>query len=300
MGLLLLVSFFWGMTFPLIKDALAFISPVLLLSLRFFLSALLMVPLLAKKKKKLFSGGHLKHGLLAGALLFVGYYTQTVGLQYTTAAKSGIITGTYVVLIPLISYVYLRSRVSRMDAIASVLAFSGLVVMSAGSLSSRTVQLGDLLTFACAFGYAFQIAYVSRHSRDLDSAVFTFYQILAVAILSTLAVPFYPLPMAGFTPYVVFTILFTAIFGGALAYYITTRALIFVEPTTAGIIFVAEPIFAALCSMVINREALGVFTAVGGSVVVFAMFLTSLDKYLRAKRLCSPPGNDRHPSAARS
>ena len=282
MGLLLLVTFFWGVTFPLIKDALVFITPVLFLSLRFFLSALLMIPLLVKKKN-IASRENIKFGFLAGALLFIGYYFQTVGLEYTTAAKSGIITGIYVVLIPLMSFFYLKSRVSRMDTLASILAFTGLIVMSAGSISNSTVQLGDILTFICAVGYAFQIAYVSKHSKNLDSTVFTFYQILTVAILSTIAIPTYPLSTTDINYYVIFTIFFTAIFGGIFAYYISTRALIFVEPTTAGIIFVGEPIFAALSSIAINKEALGTLTIIGGSVMAFAMFLTSLDNYLRTK-----------------
>lgn len=283
LGLLLLATFFWGVTFPLIKNALEFITPVIFLALRFFLSALLMVPFLMKKKG-IFSRENLKYGFLAGILLFIGYYFQTVGLEYTTAAKSGIITGIYVVLIPLISYFYLRNRVSRMDAMASFLAFGGLIVMSAGSISNSTVQLGDFLTFVCALGYAFQIAYVSKHSRNLDSTVFTFYQILTVAVLSTIAIPTYPISVMEINYYVIFTVFFTAVFSGIFAYYIITRALMVVDPTTAGIIFVGEPIFAAISSIVINKEALGALTIVGGSVMVFAMFLTSFDKYLRAKR----------------
>lgn len=283
MGLLLLVTFFWGVTFPMIKIALQFISPVIFLSIRFFISALLMIPFLVRKKN-VFSPTNIKYGFLAGSLLFIGYYFQTIGLEYTTASKSGIITGIYVVLIPLISYFYLRKKVSRFDIIASFLAFGGLLVMSTGDASNSTVQLGDFLTFICALGYAFQIAYVSKYSKNLDSTVFTFYQILTVSILSTVAIPTYFPLLVSLNLYVIFSILFTAIFGGILAYYISTRALIFVEPTTAGIIFVGEPIFAALSSVLINGEVLGLFTILGGGIMVLAMFLTSFDKYVAAKK----------------
>lgn len=282
LGLLLLVTFFWGLTFPLIKDSLQFISPVLYLSLRFLLSALLLVPFL--KNKNAFSGTNIKYGFIAGAFLFIGYYFQTVGLEFTTAAKSGIITGTYVVLIPVISYFYLRRKIRRVDSIASVMAFVGLIIMSAGNLSNAQIQLGDILTLICAIGYAFQIAYVSKYSKNLDSTVFTFYQILAVGVFSTIAIPTYPYSHQVINNYVIFTIVFTAAFAGVFGYYINTKALVFVEPTTAGIIFVGEPIFAAITSVIINGEVLGTLGIVGGGIMVAAMFFTTFDKYLARRR----------------
>jgi len=282
LGLLLLVTFFWGLTFPLIKNSLEYISPVLFLSLRFLLSSLLLLPFL--RNKNAFSKTNIKYGFIAGAFLFIGYYFQTVGLEFTTAAKSGIITGTYVVLIPLISYFYLRKKIRRMDSIASILAFAGLIIMSAGNISNTQVQIGDILTLICAIGYAFQIAYVSKYTKDLDSTVFTFYQILAVGIFSTIAIPTYPLAGQAINYYVIFTIFFTAAFAGVFGYYINTKALIFVEPTTAGIIFVGEPIFAAITSVLINGEILGVLGLIGGGTMVMAMFFTTFDKYLASRR----------------
>lgn len=265
LALLLLVTFFWGLTFPLIKQALQFISPVLFLSLRFLVSSVLLLPFL--RRRNAFSRTNMKYGFIAGAFLFVGYYFQTVGLEFTTAAKSGIITGTYVVLIPVISYFYLKNRIKRMDIIASVMAFAGLTVMSAGNLSNSSVQLGDILTLICAVGYAFQIAYVSKHSKNLDSTVFTFYQILTVGILSTIAIPTFPQAHEVINYYVLFTIFFTAAFAGVFGYYINTKALIFVEPTTAGVIFVGEPIFAAITSVIINHEVLGILGIIGLSLI---------------------------------
>ena len=56
------------------------------------------------------------------------------------------------------------------------------------------------------------------------------------------------------------------------------------EPTAAGIIFVAEPIFAALAAVILAHEHLGIYVILGGAVMIMAMFLTSLDKYLKGRR----------------
>lgn len=289
MGLLLLVTFFWGVTFPIIQEALKFIGPGPFLALRFFVATVLMA-FFIRKGTGLLSSSNIKHGLIAGFLLFLGYYFQTVGLEYTSAAASGIITGAYVVILPLISFLYLRTRISRVDLMASVIAFGGLILMSLGSLNNLGTELGDILTLLCAVGYALQIAYVSKHSRNINSSTFTFYQIAAVTIFSTLSIPFTPGGMGTINPYVIFAIIFTAIFGSVFGYYVSTVALIYVEPTAAGIIFVGEPIFAALAAVIIAHEQLGVFVIIGGAVMILAMFFTAMDKYLKNRKgEISPP-----------
>ena len=285
MGLILLVTFFWGVTFPMIKFALEYISPVVFLALRFSVSSLMLIPFIFKSGK-LTDRRMARIGITAGVLLFLGYYFQTVGLDYTTAANSGIITGIYVVILPFISYAYLKLKVSRLDVVASALAFAGLFIMSASSLALKnsTVEFGDILTVMCGIAYAMQIAYVSKYSGGLDSTVFTFYQILTVAVLSTVFIPTYSTSLFTINALVIFVIVFTALFAGVLAYFITTRALIYVEPTSAGIIFVGEPIFAAISAVFVGGEVLGTLTILGGSLMVFAMFLTSMDKYLSHRR----------------
>lgn len=289
MGLLLLVTLFWGVTFPIIQEALKFIGPGPFLALRFFVATVLMA-FFIRKGTGFLSLSNIKHGLIAGFLLFLGYYFQTVGLEYTSAAASGIITGAYVVILPLISFMYLRTRISRVDLMASVIAFGGLILMSLGSLNNLGTELGDILTLLCAVGYALQIAYVSKHSRNINSSTFTFYQIAAVTIFSTLSIPFTPGGMGTINLYVLFAIIFTAIFGSVFGYYVSTVALIYVEPTAAGIIFVGEPIFAALAAVIIAHEQLGVFVIIGGAVMILAMFFTAMDKYLKNRKgETSPP-----------
>lgn len=291
MGLLLMVTFFWGVTFPVIKVALGYIGPGPFLALR-FLVATVLISFFLKRGTGFLSPTNIKHGMIAGFLLFLGYYFQTVGLDYTSAAASGIITGAYVVILPLVSFLYLKTKVSRVDLFSSVMAFGGLILMSLGSISNLGTEFGDILTLLCAIAYALQIAYVSRHSRNLNSSTFTFYQIAAVTIFSAISIPFTPGGIGTINTYVLFAIIFTAIFGSVFGYYVSTVALIYVEPTAAGIIFVGEPIFAALAAVVLAHEHLGIYVIIGGSIMILAMFLTALDKYFKGKkRTADNPGN---------
>lgn len=283
MLLLLLVTFFWGVTFPIIKEALVYITADAFLAFRFLIATAAMAVFL-RKGSGITGRKNIITGIIAGFLLFLGYYFQTVGLEYTSAAASGIITGIYVVILPLISFLYLRQKVSRLDVVASVMAFSGLIIMSTGSSVGFSSRLGDILTLICGVAYAVQIAYVSKHTRSLDPYTFTFYQLLGVTIFSFIMLPFSPGRIGQINYYVIFALVFTAIFASILSYYLSTIALIYVEPTAAGVIYIGEPIFAALSAVILSHEVLGLNVIAGGTVMVGAMFLTSVDKYVSDRR----------------
>src|SRR3954454_15292127 len=69
-------------------------------------------------------------GLLIGLALGAGYLLQTLGLQSTSAAVSGFITGMFVVLTPLAAAILLRQAPERSAWAAVVLATVGLGFLS--------------------------------------------------------------------------------------------------------------------------------------------------------------------------
>lgn len=283
MGMLLLVTFFWGLTFPIVKFALSFSAPDTFLAIRFLVASAVMAVFL-RKGRNAFSLKNVKHGAIAGFLLFIGYYFQTVGLDYTSAAASGVITGIYVVILPVLSYFYLKNRISRVDILATFFAFGGLIIMSLSSGTTGSSLIGNVLTVIAGVGYAVQIIYVSKHSRNIDSSAFTFYQLAFLTVFSAIVIPISPGGLGGINLYVIFAAVFTALVGSVFGYYISTVALIYVEPTVAGIIFVCEPIFAAIASVIIGHESLGKLVIIGASVMVIAMFMTTVNNYLKEKR----------------
>ncbi len=279
--LLISVVFFWGLTFPIMKLSLYYISPVLLLSMRFLLSAALMIPIIFKNKK-LFERNNVVLGVIGGILLFLAYYFQTVGLEYTTSSQSGLITGMYVILLPLMSLLYVKIKLNKIDVFAVSVGFIGLILMSSFKFSSHDT-FGDILTFICAIFYAFQTVYIYKYTKFLDSIVFTFYQLLLVGVLSSLFLPF-GVNFSGLSkPIVIFTIIFTALFASLYAILINTKALLYIEPTAAGVVYVGEPVFAVITSIFIINEIPTKYTIIGGIIIVIAMFIETLHKYFEGK-----------------
>src|ERR1700687_3105957 len=109
---LALCSLLWGATFVVVKNALDHASVFIFLAVRFTGAAVLMLGF-SSHKLHLFEREDLFAGLRLGGFMFLGYAFQTAGLQYTSPAKSGFVTGSSVVVVPLILRSFLGRRRTR-------------------------------------------------------------------------------------------------------------------------------------------------------------------------------------------
>ena len=168
------------------------------------------------------------------------------------------------------SFLVYRNIIRHRDWVAVSISMIGLVIITSGQISNTNLQIGDILTIICAMGYAMQIIYVAKN-RHIDMIKFTFYQMLTVFILSTIAIPTFPVYANFGSPVVLFSIFFTALVGGVLAYFIMNVSLVYVSPERASIIMVTEPVFAAAFSVLLTGIPLSYYTIAGGAVMVFSM-----------------------------
>src|SRR5438874_9109207 len=98
---LALCTLLWGSTFVVVKNSLDHSSVFVFLAFRFTLAGILMAAFRpgifrVLQREEIFAGVRL------GFFMFCGYAFQTAGLRYTTASNPGFITGSSVVLVPLI------------------------------------------------------------------------------------------------------------------------------------------------------------------------------------------------------
>ena len=151
-------------------------------------------------------------GLTAGVILFGGYATQTVGLQYTSPSTSAFITGLYVIITPVIESVISR-RLPRVPVMAGILvATVGLYLLTGADVH---LGRGEAFTLACAVLFAFHIVYVGAYANLLRPVQFTALQIGAVAFLSI--APAGAQGVGSLSTLAVFAVVFTGVACSALA-----------------------------------------------------------------------------------
>lgn len=279
-GGLLFVAFIWGTTFVVVQDAIASIPPLSFNGWRFLagaLSLLLIYVCLPNKKRQDWSWKMVGTGVLLGSILFIGYGTQTLGLLYTTSSKAAFITGLSVILVPLLSFLFLKQAAKKAALIGVILATAGLYLLTmTGSLA---LNKGDALALVCAFAFGFHIVFTGKFTHHYSSILLTIIQLITVSVLSFISGSLLngakaTFQLASFEKgNVLGACLFTAVFATALAFFFQTRLQRYTTPTHVGLIFIMEPVFAALTAVIWAHESLTLATELGGFMIVLGMVL---------------------------
>lgn len=272
----------WGATFYLVKDSLSGIAPETLVSYRFLLSALLLVPFVLKRGKKALR--HLREGALLAVLLTILYVSQTVGLKYTSASNSGFITGLFVIFVPIFLLVFARKPPTRAQWAATALALAGLWLLTGGI--SR-LNHGDVLTLACSVTYAGHLLATDAFVReDADPILLAFHQFWMTGVLSLLFAAQQGSSLAVSSWGSARVIAFLAFFPTLTAFYIQLVAQKKTAAIKVSLIFSLEPVFAALFAWTLGGETFVPQRAVGGALIVCAMVTSELGKLglLRGRR----------------
>jgi drug/metabolite transporter (DMT)-like permease len=285
---LLFNTIIWGATFALIKGALEDSSPMIFLALRFGLAAILMFPFIYKQlfavdKQTLFAGS------ILGVFFFSGFATQTIGLNYTSATKSGFITGTFIVIIPILQLIIERRRPKWFNLISIVLVLIGLILLSSKGLHVLDIlaeigsdfNIGDFLTLLCAVLFAFQVVYVDVFTKKYEYIPMVFMQlfitgiggVIFAIIFSIFNIETFKLT---FSTNLIFAVLYTSIFASVLATIIQLKYQKLVTPTKAGIIYSFEPIMAALFAYFILSEKISNFGLLGGLFIFIGLLFSEV------------------------
>ncbi|HKI77726.1 MAG TPA: DMT family transporter [Ignavibacteriaceae bacterium] len=287
-GALLLTTLLWGVTFVVIKSSLENVSPLLFVSLRFSLAALIILPFIFGVIK-ISTRQAIIGGVILGLLNFAGFATQTIGLNFTSATKSGFITGTFVVFTPIFQFI-IEKRIPRKENILGIfLVLLGLMLLSSKGTSVLDIfselggnfNIGDLFTLFCAISFALYIVYLDMVSHKFDYKLLVFVQITVTAILGWIFT--FGLSVSGFESFrfslnnqVIFAVIYTALFATVIATSLQTKFQKFVTPTKAAIIFSLEPIFAAFFAFVIIGERISYFGFIGGIFIFTGLLVSEL------------------------
>ena len=265
---LLGVAMAWGWAFVIMKDAIQRQSVNNFLFTRFVFGAVVMV-LIRPSVLKLLNKDLLLRAGTAGIFLGFGYIFQTLGLARTGAAITGFVTGLYIVLTPLFAWLFLKEKINRFTWICIGVATVGLAFLSIHGFS---VGFGELLVFVSAIFYALHIIALSQWSSGRDPYAMTVVQLAMCALLSGVAsIPggYSPPPDAG----VWGVVIFTAVFATAIAFIIQTWAQAHMTSTKVAVILTMEVVFAAIFAIIFGGESLTLQSAIGGILVVGAMYL---------------------------
>jgi drug/metabolite transporter (DMT)-like permease len=290
-GAILLTTIIWGSTFVVARGVLEAWPPISYLAVRLSLATLVLTALfwrrLAASRR-----AEARAGATLGLLVGIGFLGQTIGLLYTSPAKSAFITSLTTPLVPFVAYALFRSRPGRENLLGVVLASIGglLILAPVGAAGFNT---GDLLTLGTIVLFALHISLMSVYARLHDARRLTVWQIATAACVliaawcavwvSGLLTGVENLPRAlgrelappAMSAWVVGQLIYLSIVATVFTFLLWAWGQARMSATHAAIIFSLEPVFATLFAVAARgrgewpggRANLGALLIVAGVVV---------------------------------
>jgi len=276
---LLLVSLLWGTTFVAVKSGVADASPVLFVGIRFAIATALSMCLVR-------DWGAVRRtaavGLPLGATLAIGYATQAIGLVETTPARSAFVTGLNVAIVPLWAMAFFRRSAAALSLVGLAVTIPGLWLMT--SPAGAAWNAGDTWTIACAVFFALHVVVLNRFAPGQDPSGLLVTQFFATSVLCLLASPLCETPRLEITRELGVALLVTAVFAGLGVGWLQIRYQTQVDPTRAAVIYVTEPVFAALFSWWFTGELFAPVAWAGAGLILAGMLLSEFGAMRRARR----------------
>ena len=282
-GLLLGVVAVWGWTFALVKEATNSFGVIPFLAMRFVIGAIVVAPFTAARAGR----KSLAIGALVGLALAAGFLLQTLGLRVTSSTNSGLITGIFVVFVPLANRAIFGIRTPGTLWIGIAASVVGLYLLTAGGGAAGkglapppggacgenpaviAREWGDFLTVLCAPCFGLHVALLDHFAKRHNPGALALGQLLLAAAAFLAAWPLIETPR--WPPACVWpALLVTGLLATAAGYIIQTYAQRRLSAVEAAMIMVLEPLFAAGCGYLYG-DRLTLLQIAGGVLMLAAL-----------------------------
>ncbi len=265
----------WGATFPFEKMALADVSPFALSFYRFLIADILILLIFFQQVRKDFKDVF-KSALVLGTFLSTGYVLQTVGLKYTTPAKSGFITSLSIVFIPFLAVFVEKTRLTFLNFFTLAIATVG-IYFAEMSHNVFTFNIGDLLTVGCAVAFALHVVFTTSITKKLEGKhiALSFVQMGMIAAVN---LPFYMMNYGADRWHFrdLWLISFIVVFASFFALLIQMKYQKHVGTIPSAFIYAGEPVAAAFFAYMMMGERYSSIQLLGFSLIVFSAIFTHL------------------------
>lgn len=265
---LILVTLVWGASFTVVKGALADISPMLFVGIRFLLAIVLIAPALRRLTR-----AELRAGAILGLLFWGGFVFQTLGIQGTTASRSAFITALSTPLVPLVAWLVHRAAPRAAVLAGIALASTGLYFLTDPGTGGP--NRGDVLTIGCAMLFAGHIVAAGMLSRSGAALQLIAVQFAVTCLLSFAAAPLTENPRVRLTAGLALALVFLAVTAVG-TFWFQLRAQRTLSAAETAFIFALEPMFATLTSWVALGERLTPTQWGGAALIAASMTLPAV------------------------
>lgn len=263
--LLLLVTVLAAISWMFSKEALNGFPPLLFIGTRFLMAGILLaIPGMPALKKLTKQQWRASAGV--GVLFGIAMSTWIMGLFHATHLGEGsFITSLAVVLVPLISWVFFRERMTRASWVALPLAFAGLGLLSLQH--GFRPELSQLLFFTAAILLSLTFILNGRAAAHVPALALSAIQLSlvgGVALVLSAGLEEWP---TYWTKDMWWWLLLSVTVGTAARFLIQTYAQGMTTPSHAAVILLVEPVWTAIFAAFWFSETMSISQLIGCGLI---------------------------------
>lgn len=283
----LLTAIIWGSGFPfqdIAGQSAHILDGFTFNGLRFVIAGIVIIPVfLIFEKEREITGNErkikLKHtvifGAISGAILALSSALQQFGIQLTgESGKAGFITGMYLIIVPIATFIIFRQKASLFVWIAIPISIVGLYFLSV--TDEFSIKAGDILVILCAFGYAGQIIFIDRVGNKISAIKFSCTQFFVASIIClTLGLIFGNTTWEGILTNLL-PIIYCGVFSAGVAYTLQVIGQKHTPPAVASLLFATEGLFATIFECIVDGKLPSTKIAIGCALMLVAILLSQI------------------------
>lgn len=285
--ILIITAFIWGTAFVAQSEGMENIEAFTFSGIRMLMGAAVLVPFVIFRERKavsyLSADGKIarkknnvrtvKNGIFLGVVLCIATNFQQFAFNYSTSGKIAFITALYMFFVPLLGLV-LKKKVSALTWVCTVLGVIGLFFLCVNPNDFTSVNLGDVLSLACAFFFAVHILFVERISDSSDGLTLSCVQFTVAGIISCVLMLIFENPEAGSIKSAMLPLFYSGVMSCGIAYTLQIVGQKYTQATVASLIMCSESVFAVLAAAIILKE-IPTPMEIFGCVTMFTAILLS-------------------------
>jgi drug/metabolite transporter (DMT)-like permease len=272
--MLLVVTVFWGASYILTKLALEVLQPFNLTALRLIIAFILSAAVFYKRILKA-DIRTIKYSLVLAVILVCMFISMSFGLKYTTASNAGFLISLAVIIIPILSYMFLKQKIEKKVVIGVCIAPIGIALLTLNSQFS--ISGGDLLCILCALFSAIHVVCMGVFTQKVDSVVLGILQLGFAGIFCIVFSLFTETVRLPSTPVSWGATLALSILCTAVGYIVQATAQQYTSPTHTGLILSLEPVFSAILGFAFLSEVLSPRGYTGAVILMLSVLIAELN-----------------------
>ncbi|MFD2657638.1 DMT family transporter [Gracilibacillus thailandensis] len=273
--LIIITTSLMGSSFTVGKIGLNYISPLLLVGIRFTLAGILMGIMV-----RLFQRKHPSTKREWIQIMIIGLF-QTAGvmgfifisMRTITAGESSILTFTNPLLVVIFGTLFLGTKYRWSQWLGVVVGFVGVFITLGADLDVQ--QIGTILGFLSAVSWAIATLLMNRWGSTLDVWVVTSYQMLTGGLLLLLMSTIFEQVELVITTSSILIVLWLAIMASIVQFAVWFFLLQKENPGKVSSFLFLAPLFGVLFGWLLLDEQLHISTLIGGSIILIGIYLVN-------------------------